>query len=269
MRPRHLVQPEFLGEGSSQFCSPFGFSGASISEHNILTNVQSSYRGPLPLSAENRRPWRSGPKGVNGSARLAQVQSRIAASGTSDFLPSHNLLLAMFRILRSRCYPRSGATAVRLYHRSKATARPGSLSLPRRNFVHIGGPRSQAITSSCRSFVTATSQENDPDEPELLLEDEGEYEIILPQDPAPWDFSASRPVPAHIPRPPYASSQSLEQYQKTGKHAREIYVGDGRVQLGGEEEKNLREAAQLARRVLRMAGTLAQVDGSHFVLGSR
>lgn len=175
----------------------------------------------------------------------------------------------MFRILRSRCCPRSGATTIRLCHRPKATARPGSLSLIWRNFVHLGGLQSQAITCPSRSFVTATSQENDADEPELRLEDDGEYEIILPQDPAPRDFSASRPVPAHIPRPPYASSQSLEQYQKTGKPARELYVGDGRVRLGGEEEKNLREAAQLARRVLRMAGTLAQVNGSHSVLVSR
>ena len=117
-----------------------------------------------------------------------------------------------------------------------------------------------------RSFNSHVVEETDiaEDEEELQLEDDGEYEIIVPKDPyAMPEFPPPRSVPSHILRPPYATPASIQLYEDTG-HFIEPYTGDGRIVLGGEEEKKLRRAAAFARRVLNMAGTLAVVSHSSF-----
>lgn len=113
-----------------------------------------------------------------------------------------------------------------------------------------------------RSFTSRVVEEGSAEEEEeaLQLEDDGEYEIIVPKDPyAMPEIPPPRPVPSHILRPPYATPASIQLYEDTG-HYVESYTGDGRIILGGEEEKKLRRAAALARRVLNMAGTLVVVS---------
>ncbi|EKM59885.1 uncharacterized protein PHACADRAFT_192275 [Phanerochaete carnosa HHB-10118-sp] len=101
-----------------------------------------------------------------------------------------------------------------------------------------------------------TASELDEDEAPLKLEDDGQYEIIVPKDPfARPVFSPPLHVPPHIIRPLYATPEMLEKYNRSG-HLSEPYIGDGRISLGSEDEFKLRRAARLARRVLNYAGSL-------------
>ncbi|KAI9447868.1 methionyl aminopeptidase [Lactarius indigo] len=83
----------------------------------------------------------------------------------------------------------------------------------------------------------------------------GIYSVILP--PEPFVFGVShivqRPVPPHIPRPPYVTPSSRP-------HGRGVTStsGDGRIKLGSSGERRLRSAARLARNVLEYAGTLVK-----------
>ncbi len=99
----------------------------------------------------------------------------------------------------------------------------------------------------------------DQEEP-IRLEDEGEYEIILPLD----EFStakAIRTVPTRIQRPPYALAENVRRFKETGDFEQGYRWSeyDGRIMVGTVEERKLRRAADLARRVLRYAGGLVQV----------
>ncbi|GJE87537.1 methionyl aminopeptidase [Phanerochaete sordida] len=96
------------------------------------------------------------------------------------------------------------------------------------------------------------SSEAEEDDDILRLEDDGEYEVVVPKDPyARPIFPPPLPVPPHIARPSYATP---------GYHGRrpflETFSGDGRFVLGSEDEMKLRRAARLARRVLTYAGSL-------------
>ena len=86
----------------------------------------------------------------------------------------------------------------------------------------------------------------------------GDYSVVLPKEPFVWGVShiIPRPVPIHIPRPPYIKGDrpTLDD-PKYG----EPYGGDGRIVLGSPEEKSLRRAALLARDALNYASTLAKV----------
>lgn len=113
-----------------------------------------------------------------------------------------------------------------------------------------------------RTFITnaVETEDNAHDNQNLRLEDDGEYEIIVPIDPhAKPEHPSPRLVPSHILRPPYATPASIQLYKDTG-HFMETYTGDGRIVLGSNEEKKLRQAATFARRVLNMAGSLAVVS---------
>jgi methionyl aminopeptidase len=93
--------------------------------------------------------------------------------------------------------------------------------------------------------------------------DFGDYSVILP--PEPFVFGVShfkpRPVPPHIPKPPYAD------FSKIAENEADKYEGGGglrggkreRIALGGESEFRIREAAKLAKKVRVYAGSLAQV----------
>jgi len=105
-----------------------------------------------------------------------------------------------------------------------------------------------------------TSHSVDPELEELQdVEDFGAYNVILPEEPFVWGVShiTLRPVPKHIIRPQYATSLTKSEAEH-GEH----YEGDGRIKLGGVEEKRVRAAATLARNVRKYAGSLVQVSVS-------
>ena len=81
-------------------------------------------------------------------------------------------------------------------------------------------------------------------------EDFGNYNIILPEEPFVFGVAhiqPLRPVPSHIERP-YASVLPTEEPK-----------GNGKVELGGEEESKLQDAARLAPNIKEFAGTLVKV----------
>ena len=121
--------------------------------------------------------------------------------------------------------------------------------------------RSHAF-SAWRHETATDDAANDISEPDTDSEHFGSYSVILP--PEPFVFGVShipqRPVPSHIPRPPYLTSSTHHQYALGGS------PNDGRIRLGGSEERRLREAARLAREVLEYAGTLVKVKTDIIIL---
>ena len=89
----------------------------------------------------------------------------------------------------------------------------------------------------------------------------GDYSVVLPREPFVWGVShiIPRPVPIHIPRPPYIKGD--RPILDDTKHG-EPFDGDGRIALGSSEEKSLRKAALLARDALNYASTLVKVVAS-------
>ena len=86
----------------------------------------------------------------------------------------------------------------------------------------------------------------------------GDYSVVFPKEPFVWGVShiIPRPVPVHIPRPPYIKGDRPILDDSTNG---DPYEGDGRIELGSPEEQSLRNAALLARDALRYASTLAKV----------
>jgi methionyl aminopeptidase len=82
--------------------------------------------------------------------------------------------------------------------------------------------------------------------------------VILPKEPFVWGVShiIPRPVPIHIPRPPYIKGDSP---MLNDSNHREAYGDDVRIALGSSDEVSLRKAALLARDALNYASTLAKV----------
>ncbi|EGN94988.1 hypothetical protein SERLA73DRAFT_187263 [Serpula lacrymans var. lacrymans S7.3] len=91
-------------------------------------------------------------------------------------------------------------------------------------------------------------------------QDFGDYSIILPPEPFIWGVSHITPrnVPASIRHPSYATDPELSRFCLEPDSWKEQFHGDGRIQLGGEEEECLRRAAHLARDVLGYAGSLVR-----------
>jgi methionyl aminopeptidase len=99
-------------------------------------------------------------------------------------------------------------------------------------------------TRRCVYTTTTNSLSND-------AEVFGNYNIILPEEPFVFGVShiqPLRPISSHIKRPSYASVPPTEEPK-----------GNGKIELGGEEEAKLRDAARLARNVREFAGLLVKV----------
>ena len=90
--------------------------------------------------------------------------------------------------------------------------------------------------------------------------DPGSYEILQPELNGIVGVThiPRRDVPGHIVRPPYARIAS--QTDKLGGNHEFPYQGDGRIILGGEEEKRLRRACTLAKNTLKKASQLIRVS---------
>ena len=89
----------------------------------------------------------------------------------------------------------------------------------------------------------------------------GDYHIILPPEPFVWGVShiVPRVVPPNIVKPPYAL-KSRETSRNIHHNHRDLAHGDSEtIPLGGDEERRLRNAAILAKKVLQYAGTLVKV----------
>ncbi|TDL30047.1 methionyl aminopeptidase [Rickenella mellea] len=89
--------------------------------------------------------------------------------------------------------------------------------------------------------------------------DFGHYSIILPEEPPVWGTShiIPRGVPPRISRPQYVNKTLSLGQNDEGVHD-DPYDGDGRIRLGSQEEKRLRNAAKLARLTLSRAYELAK-----------
>lgn len=86
----------------------------------------------------------------------------------------------------------------------------------------------------------------------------GTYEIILPEEPFVFGVKhiPVKTVPSNILRPPYV----CKTFDADDPFNGDPYAGDGKISLGSEEERGLRNAAQLARSVLRTARRWLQVS---------
>jgi methionyl aminopeptidase len=100
--------------------------------------------------------------------------------------------------------------------------------------------------------------------------DFGDYHVILPPEPYIWGVShiTPRAVPPNIARPPYALPDSLPHTTTRNTFhdgvVRADTSGDKSViALGGYEERRLRNAARLAKKVLEYAGSLVQVSRTY------
>ena len=88
----------------------------------------------------------------------------------------------------------------------------------------------------------------------LRQKEDSDYNVIFPTEPYVWGVShiQSRLVPDYIVKPPYARGISVP--------TEEIPQQDrGKIELGGEAELKIREAAILAKKVREFAGTQVKV----------
>lgn len=122
---------------------------------------------------------------------------------------------------------------------------------PSRPAGSVGSPR--------RRYTALTTSSDGADVSESDDEFFGIYSVILPPEPFVFGVThiAQRPVPSHVPRPPYVTPSS----RPHGRGATST-SGDGRIQLGSSGERRLRSAARLARNVLEYAGTLVKVGST-------
>lgn len=129
----------------------------------------------------------------------------------------------------------------------------------RRSSKHFDDLRRVLILCSasqrCRSLTSFFG--SNAKEPEI--HDPGEYEIILPPEPLVWGVKhiAIRDVPKDLARPPYAV-QGVTIEEEDPYHG-DPYDGDGRIELGTEDERRLRRACALAKRTLSKASELIRV----------
>lgn len=145
--------------------------------------------------------------------------------------------------------------------------------------------RCAAQSYHAKRYFWATSVRKNDDE-DVEIEDPGLYEVILPPDPPIWGVSHIKPrtVPDSTPKPPYvarrrvgegrlgnsssgntadadATQAILDDEKVISNFNHDPYTGDGRIKIGSEDEKRIRRAGSLAKRVLRMAGKLVRVSG--------
>lgn len=130
-------------------------------------------------------------------------------------------------IFRRLPFPTRRALSSRLY------TPPATVAIARRRW--LGTP----------SHVTPEAEEDDYDF--------GSYRVILPEEPFVFGTShiPRRTVPPHIQRPPYITGRKLTPEESNFR---------GKIQLGGEQERGVREAAALAKKVREYAGSLVQVS---------
>lgn len=86
------------------------------------------------------------------------------------------------------------------------------------------------------------------------LKQDGDYNVILPTEPFVFGVSHIQPrfVPDYIAKPPYARGIQAP--------IEEIPLQEsGKIELGGEAELKIREAALLAKKVREFAGTQVKV----------
>ncbi|KIJ57225.1 hypothetical protein M422DRAFT_40725 [Sphaerobolus stellatus SS14] len=107
-----------------------------------------------------------------------------------------------------------------------------------RNIKH-GAVHASRISAA--RFHGKSEREDEEDDPF------GAYDLILPSEPFIHGVKhiPMRFVPLHIPKPPYVGKTEDDPVAVEGP-----YVGDGRIELGGEDERKMRRAAQLAKKVL-------------------
>ena len=88
----------------------------------------------------------------------------------------------------------------------------------------------------------------------LNLKQKQDYNIILPTEPYVWGVSHIQPrsVPDHIAKPQYARDIPVSTEEIPQKDR-------GKIELGGEAELKIREAAILAKKVREFAGTQVKV----------
>lgn len=145
-------------------------------------------------------------------------------------------------------------------YRTSSLLRSRLTHIPAQTFTSQTRPRTQQPE---RRTLDNADDVYDPEEPELKLEDFGEYDIILPEsDDA--SHAPTRTVPCHILRPPYAATGP-----RMLRHRVEAMLSGApgsMVRLGGEEEHKLRQAARLAQRTLAMAGSLVAVRIAIFTM---
>ena len=81
-----------------------------------------------------------------------------------------------------------------------------------------------------------------------------DYNVILPTEPFVFGVSHIQPrfVPDHIVKPPYARSIPVSTEENP-------LEDNGKIELGGEAELKIREAALLAKKVREFAGTQVKV----------
>lgn len=125
---------------------------------------------------------------------------------------------------------------------SELGTRTANAAKPHRNTRHL--------------FTRRFSTEEERD----TFEDSGVYSIIFPPDPVVWGVSHIKPrtVPPHIVRPPYALP---------GREAEDppFHQNSGKIKLGGEAERKIREAGLLAKKVREFAGTQIKVCKMTFI----
>lgn len=109
-------------------------------------------------------------------------------------------------------------------------------------------PHTTRIPARCLTQSTAEQLEE-------LVDDFGDYSIVLPSEPFVFGVShiVPREVPKRIARPHYATEAALSGSEGSSPPL------ERRLVLGGEEEFHIREAAKLAKKVRDYAGTLVKV----------
>jgi hypothetical protein len=97
-------------------------------------------------------------------------------------------------------------------------------------------------------------------------EDFGYYDVILPPEPYVWGVShiIPRTVPPSILKPHYALGLDAKSGKTRGHSGAETLLP-----LGGDEERRIRCAASLAKKVLEYAGTLVRVCMSRVQISPR
>ena len=126
------------------------------------------------------------------------------------------------------------------------------------NFRPLPFPFPMALRLGARSLSHTLRQQSLRYRNYSIQQLPGDYSVVFPQEPFVWGVShiIPRPVPVHIPRPPYIKGDRPIPDDSTNG---DPYEGDGRVELGSPEERSLRKAALLARDALNYASTLAKV----------
>jgi hypothetical protein len=116
---------------------------------------------------------------------------------------------------------------------------------------------------TCQQPAASYGYREEEDMSELRLEDNGDYAVILPDDPLaqPSQRVPARSVPSHIRLPPYVPTRDLKQRIRQMRES--VLPRSSIIPLGGEEEQKLRRAARLAERTLAFAGTLVKVGPDH------